>query len=611
MSDPVTARIKAVAQRVQRQLMAEFRPEGCWEGWLSSSALSTAVAVLALARCGEPLDQPFLTRGLQWLVDHINADGGWGDTVDSPANLSTTLLCWCAFSVTGGENHRSTVALAEGWLSRKMGGLQADSIRDSVLGFYGNDRTFSTPILTVCALAGRLGENPWPRVPQLPFELAMFPHQLFRWLRLPVVSYAIPALIAIGLVRHQHAHSRWSLLFALRERIKVRVLDVLEKMQPESGGFLEATPLTGFVVLSLAAAGFPDHPVVQHGRKFLLASARPDGSWPIDTHLATWVTTLAVNHLLAGENPFTLAQRQSVHRWLLAQQHRREHPFTHAAPGGWAWTPLSGGVPDADDTAGALVALKGLGVADSQDWPAIRAGLSWLLDLQNSDGGLPTFCRGWGKLPFDRSCPDITAHALQAFAAWRATADPVMRQRLEAALRRGIEYLARAQAADGCWIPLWFGNQWSTDHANPTYGTAQVVVSLQRLASDGVADLQPMLDKGCQWLVLVQDAEGGWSGGRGGNVSIEETALAVCALAGAGGKYLESVHRGLEWLQAHTNEGTAFVPSPIGLYFASLWYYEKLYPLIFTVGALNRAAAARRINGGHPSSKKEVGGLGG
>jgi squalene-hopene/tetraprenyl-beta-curcumene cyclase len=30
-------------------------------------------------------------------------------------------------------------------------------------------------------------------------------------------------------------------------------------------------------------------------------------------------------------------------------------------------------------------------------------------------------------------------------------------------------------------------------------------------------------------------------------------------------------------------------PAPIGFYFAKLWYYERLYPLIFTVAALGRA----------------------
>ncbi len=38
---------------------------------------------------------------------------------------------------------------------------------------------------------------------------------------------------------------------------------------------------------------------------------------------------------------------------------------------------------------------------------AARAGLIWLLALQNRDGGWPTFCRGWGVLPFDRSGADL------------------------------------------------------------------------------------------------------------------------------------------------------------------------------------------------------------
>ncbi|MDP6504909.1 MAG: hypothetical protein QF886_14920, partial [Planctomycetota bacterium] len=30
-------------------------------------------------------------------------------------------------------------------------------------------------------------------------------------------------------------------------------------------------------------------------------------------------------------------------------------------------------------------------------------------------------------------------------------------------------------------------------------------------------------------------------------------------------------------------------PAPIGFYFAKLWYYEKLYPIIFSIAALTRA----------------------
>src|SRR5262249_56792584 len=125
---------------------------------------------------------------------------------------------------------------------------------------------------------------------------------------------------------------------------------------------------------------------------------------------ATCAPELSV-HALAGMPLLDPGSRRRLRDWLLAQQYTREHPYTHAAPGGWAWTPLPGGVPDADDTAGALLALRHLGQSDSEIRDSARRGIRWLLELQNRDGGMPTVCRGWGKLPFDRSGADLTAPA--------------------------------------------------------------------------------------------------------------------------------------------------------------------------------------------------------
>ena len=169
--------------------------------------------------------------------------------------------------------------------------------------------------------------------------------------------------------------------------------------------------------MSLASSDLANHPVTQKGVEFLTTSVRKDGSWPIDTNLSTWVTTLAVNAL--GPDAFSLEERDYLKHWLLDQQHTVVHPYTKSAPGGWAWTDRSGGVPDGDDTSGALLALAVLG-DDPEIQNAATAGVKWLIDLQNTDGGIPTFCRGWGKLPFDRSSPDITAHALRAWQRWRA-----------------------------------------------------------------------------------------------------------------------------------------------------------------------------------------------
>src|SRR5262249_28047613 len=148
-------------------------------------------------------------------------------------------------------------------------------------------------------------------------------------------------------------------LVRLLRRLAVRrSLRVLQAIQPSSGGFLEAIPLTSFVTLSMASIGSADHPVARKGVEFLVHSVRPDGSWAIDSNLATWVTTLAVNALaVAGEEkeyPFGGWGQD----WIYGRQFHERHPYTGADPGGWGWTDLPGSVPDADDTPGALLALS-------------------------------------------------------------------------------------------------------------------------------------------------------------------------------------------------------------------------------------------------------------
>jgi squalene-hopene/tetraprenyl-beta-curcumene cyclase len=340
---------------------------------------------------------------------------------------------------------------------------------------------------------------------------------------------------------------------------------------------------------------------------------RPDGSWPIDSNLSTWVTTLSINALSdAGENLDEMAGK--LRRWLLDQQSRSLHPFTSAAPGGWGWTPLPGAVPDADDTAGALLALKHLGVT-TESRGAAQAGIPWLLDLQNHDGGWPTFCRGWGYLPFDRSSADITAHALRALHAWEATCSS---DRIERAQQKGLQFLNRQQRSDGSWLPLWFGNQHAADDENPTYGTARVLAAYRDLDQ---MDSEPAR-RAIAWLLEAQNPDGGWGGACGTPSSIEETALAVDVLlavkrltpapsparggesmggdsvatpVSGEGRNVTAVNNGLAWLVEQVEAGGLKKPTPIGFYFAKLWYFEKLYPIIFTVGALGRArrSAAR------------------
>ncbi len=598
--------IQALFQKTRSELLRLRSGAGVWEGELSASALSTATAVVALklaerhGAIGAAVSAHLAGKGLDWLRHHANADGGWGDTVLSQSNISTTLLAWAALGMEGGGSGQdgAVVTAAEKWLEERAGSLEPDRIAAAVIGRYGSDRTFSVPILTHCALAGGLGSGrkAWRHVIPLPFELAAFPPGFFAALRLPVVSYALPALIAIGYARHFHAPTRNPLRKGLRDLATRRVFRVLDAIQPPNGGFLEATPLTSFVTMSLAASGRANHPVVRRGLEFLVNSAQPDGSWRIDTNLSTWATTLSVNAL--GSDGMTSpgdGERSVVIGWLLGQQYRSRHLYTNAPPGGWAWTDLPGGVPDADDTAGALLALRALSPNTSEAAEAAAAGVEWLLNLQNRDGGIPTFCRGWGALPFDQSSADLTAHALRAWAAWRDSVPAGLQRRITAATVRAVRFLTRVQRPDGSWRPLWFGNERQEDESNPVYGTSRVLLAL---SETGLGKEQAV--PAALWLAGARQVDGGWSGGsQPGPSSVEETSLAVEGLSAALTAQTElrealepAILDGVRWLAARIGDQTWTKPSPIGFYFAKLWYFERLYPVIFTVAALGRAGRA-------------------
>ncbi len=341
--------------------------------------------------------------------------------------------------------------------------------------------------------------------------------------------------------------------------------------------------------------------VVEKGIDFLVRTQREDGSWPIDVDLSTWITSLSVKSLRGKKDEvLNFQSTEIIADHFKKIQYKEVHPFNGSAPGGWGWTNFSGSVPDCDDTPGAILALLRLQPGNEIEYE-ITAACNWLLKLQNSDGGFPTFSRGWGKLPFDQSCADLTGHAVLALSAslevYQDKLGKNTKRRYIKAVEKAVKYLSLHQCKKGSWVPLWFGNQQTIDHSNPVYGTARVLTYLQDTMNyswmnEALRDeIRSLCMKGKNFLLAVQNEDGSWGGAENIPGTIEETALSVSALTSD--KEDEACEKGLVWLDGYYREN-GLKSAPIGLYFASLWYDERLYPLTAYLEALARQLEVKR-----------------
>lgn len=562
-------KIDAIISDLTERLKSQRTKGQMWRGELSSSAISTSVAAFALYKIDAERYKERIDQAVEWLLSTMTEDGSWGDTPESPSNMTATLLSYTSLYAQGRAPEQT-----KRYLERRFGGIDDEHIVRGVLEYYGKDLTFSVPILVMCALAGILKK--WDRIPQFPFELTILPQRFFRFLQLPVVSYAIPALIAVGIVRFRRG--KQGIFSPVREAFVPKCMRVLTSLQPENGGFLEAAPLTAFVSMCLCEADMREHTVVEKSAGFLYDTQRKDGAWPIDTDLASWVTALAVKAL--GEDT---EERELLAKKIRGNAFKEKHYFTGAQAGGWGWSDRPGAAPDGDDTSGALVALHTLSGGEYCD--EVGAGVEWLMALQNNDGGMPTFCKGWGKLPFDRSSADISAHALLAMELWMDHLPEKMQQRAKRSIGRLIGWMSREQAEDGSWVPLWFGDQDAEDERSPVYGTATAVEYLSQSKNEAV---RPLIERGTEFLIKSQNTDGGWGGKRGVESKVTLTARALSALASVESADREVVERGFDYIYQAWQSGTLYTAEPIGLYFARLWYSEPMYNMTFVLMAMKK-----------------------
>ena len=495
------------------------------------------------------------------------------------------MLCRAALPLAGssgvtpaGRWRRAARELAD----ERYGDTPAE-IAEAVRARYGKDRTFSVPILMTCALAGLVE---WREVPRLPFELACLPQSWFRFARLPVVSYALPALIAIGQCVHHHRPSWNPLARAVRRLAEAKPArpdthPAVQRRLPRS----DAADQFRRTLRPGERRGRADSSRWSRRRsRFLVDSVRADGQLA-HRHEPVDLGDDAGRQRAGGRRTISTSLDQTATScvdWLLGQQYRGTAPVHRGRPGAWAWTPLPGGVPDADDTPGAMLALANLGGDHAGSSRARRA--DWLLQLAE-----PRRRHGRPSAAAGACCPSTAA----APTSPPTPCEPCSRRGPMAHFERLYEAVcaaasptcAREQRPDGSWLPLWFGNQHAPDDLNPTYGTRRVLAAYRDLGLHG-----PRPGPTRRRLAARRPEPRRRLGRRRGTPSsVEETALAVEVLSATWCRASRRCAAGRRLARAARRGGTFAEPSPIGFYFAKLWYFERLYPLVFTVAALGRA----------------------
>jgi squalene-hopene/tetraprenyl-beta-curcumene cyclase len=363
-----------------------------------------------------------------------------------------------------------------------------------------------------------------------------------------------------------------------------------------SDGIGAIYPSMMYALIAMDALGYErDHPdFVETRRQFEALILEDDTRLEFQPAVSpVWDTAIAIFAL--GESGHAKPEfMRAGADWLLQKEIRRKGDWSvkrpNLQPGGWAFEFANEYYPDIDDTAMVLLALEHARATDAEKQErAERRAINWLLGMQSSDGGWAAFDvdNNWqvlSKVPFadhnamlDPTCPDITGRVLEALCRRGYP-------REHQAIARGVSYLLERQREDGSWYGRW--------GVNYTYGTC---LALRGLRAAGLDHNEPALRRAGEWLLSVQNADGGWGEDCHGYAVHEfvpapstpsQTAWALLGLEAAGLHVNSPVERGLAWLLSrHKSTGGWDEPSMTGTGFPNVFYlsyglYAHYFPLL-------------------------------
>ncbi len=613
-------------------LWASQTEEGYWAGRLESNSTMEAEWIIGLHFLGLDRDPEFaeLRSGMvRALLSEQREDGSWQIYHEAPAgDINTTVEAYVALRTAGMSPDAAPMVLARKWIEGR-GGLS-------------NVRVFTRYWLAL------VGVWPWEHTPNIPAEVIRLPHwfpfsiyNFASWARatlmpISVLSARRPVRPLPGgdkvdelfpggreafdfsLPKKGKGMLSWERFFLGVDRILhwlqdrkltpgreaaiQRTLEWIIRHQDADGVWGGIQPPWIYSLMALHSEGYPfSHPVMAKGLEAL-----NDPHWQVKAEGGTymqacvspvWDTLLSL--LALQEADADTQNKPGLTRaldWVMQKEVRTKGDWAvqtpGVEPGGWSFEYENSHYADIDDTGVGLMVMSRYRNNPDMHEKGLQHVLDraegWTSAMQSDNGGWAAFDRNNSKpiltkIPFadfgeavDPPSVDVTAHVLEGFGMLDVPKDT-------AAVEKAIKFIKDRQRPDGSWFGRW--------GVNYIYGTASVLPALRSIGED--MD-QPYIHKAAEWLLSVQNADGGWGetcasymdpsqSGRHSDTSGEpvstasQTAWALIGLVAADrARDVGSVQRGVRFLIERQKDGTWDEPQYTGTGFPGYGFGDEM-----------------------------------
>ncbi len=522
---------QAIERGADHLLSLQFEP-GYWLGELEADSTLESDYIYYLHVLGKA-DPARVAKLANYVRQKQLPDGGWSIYPGGPSELNATCKAYFALKLAG-DNPKSARMVQARETVLRLGGLERSN---SYVRFY-------------LAVTGALG---WEMVPSILPEMMLLPnwfylniYEMSSWTRGIVIPMAILSALRPNWRLPEFAHVdelfkdpkqktaafdwsdrliSWRNFFlaadramklyeklpwkplrqrALREA-KSWLLDHLERTE----GLAAIYPAMMNSIFALIALGHgPDDPLTAREiREFARFEIEEEDTIRLQPCVSpVWDTCIAMVALEEAGVPADHPALVKSAEWILSKQVLGAGDWQvknkDAAPGGWVFEFRNDFYPDVDDTAFVLMALQRVKFPDPKRMEAaVRRGIQWLLSMQNRDGGWAAFDRDNNK-GFLCNIP---------FADHNAMLDPstadVTARVLECLGRFGwsanhpaIQRAVEFLLKDQCEDGSWFG-RWGVNYV---YGTSGVLRSLETVSLTAKEYCQ----RAVRWLRSVQKPDG-------------------------------------------------------------------------------------------------------